>query len=379
MKIKLDPISTFVRRFVSSAPGIFWTIGISLLLIHYGKHLAEFSKATIPNLLSLDSENLLFDIARICIIIGITIWILRMSLIQCRIALSKLEKPTSPSIVLTYVYMLPRLFLYLPKHLFDRYRESGVANVLESLQPVSTVLAVVALFATSYGLWLTSMDMAQRTKQMHATLRISLDEKLAAASIKRDDIDLSKCADEIPADNAVLTGMLERTAALGVPLHGIRAVGVPLSGVSLENTEFEYGVFGLSDLSSARFSGVVLSWPEFFCTNLNYAKFIDADLISADFRLAKLRDVDFRDATLYNANFLGAMLDRADFRKADLLAANFSGARLDKADFTGATRLSESQIENACVKREKNRPKGLPPSWKILIQRNCPDESVPLW
>ena len=381
MKLKLGPLHIFVNRLVSSAPAFFWIIGILLLLIHYGKNIAEFAEAAILMLFPLDSDNLFLDVALICIIIGTAIWILRTILIGYRITLSKLENPTSLSIVLTYVYTFPKLFLWFPKYLFDRYRESGVAHVLETLQPVSTVLAVVALFATSYGLWLASLDMEQRTRQMHATLRITLDEKLASASTftNPDDFDLSKCAKEIPTGSGVLAGTLERMAALDVPLDGIRAVGVPLSGVSLKNTEFEYGLFSLSDLTVARFSGVILSRPEFFCTKLTYAKFIDAELMSADFRLANLRGADFLDATLYNADFSGAMLDGVDFHGTDLSASNFSGARLDKADFTGATGLKEIQLEDACIKREKNRPTGLPDSWNIKQMRDCPDESIQLF
>ena len=295
MKLKLGSVSAFIKRLGPSASAIFWIVGIFLLLINYWESIVDYVQDTISLYFQLYSEHFLLDMALLCITIAITIWILRTSLIRFRLAISELDNPTSSSIVFACVYTFPKLFLWFPKYLFDRYRESSLAHVLETLQPVSTVLAVIALFVTSYGLWLTILDTELRTKQMHATLRVTLDEKLAAAStfIDPDNFDFSKCAKDIPTDGGVLSGTLERMVALGVPLDGVRALSVPLNGLSLENIELDYGQFSLSDLTVARFSGVTLSRPEFFCSNLVFAKFTDAKIASGDFRLANLRDADF--------------------------------------------------------------------------------------
>ena len=252
--------------------------------------------------------------------------------------------------------------------------------VLETLQPLGVVVAIIAFAATSYGLWLTRVDMDRRQMEVHATLRMTLDEKLRSAALPIDQSNFGRktCPPKIPGDNGALVTMVQSMAALGVPLTGLRAYGVPLSSLKLRDGEFEDTGWSLSDLSRADYSGSNLEAPEFFCADLEFADFIGSTLTRADFRLAVLRNADFSGATFDGVDFSGANLSGAVFHGVDLSSAKFLGARLDGTDFQGATELDRNETESACLRQQRNLPKGLPHGWKPEVRRDCPNKDLPL-
>lgn len=325
-----------------------------------------------------DSDVLIRDLGFVCLSLGVACWIVKTVIDWFGKCALETEGRTRSFGLVSRLRALPSLFLLLPTRLFDQYRESRTSTILETLQPLTLVLAVVGFLVTSYGLWITSEDIKRQEKEAHATLRMMLDDRLAEATVDPDVLEW-ECVPEIPKDGGALARMVQSMAALGVPLDRVRGVGVPLSGVNLDDSQFDYAVLSLSDLRYASFSGARLHGSELFCADLEFAEFVRAELSEADFRLANLRSADFSGSVFSGVDFSGAVLSGAVFSGVDLSSTEFLGACVDGADFRGATGLTRERIESACLRDEKNLPKGLPAGWMPPASRSCPDQEISLF
>ena len=345
--------------------GLFF-LGSLFLLWHLKDDLSEFFLSKLNNISRTDTDDLYRNLAVICFISTAVIWTINTSLLRMR--------STRPE-------------QSLPTLLIERYRRSGFARVLKELEPLSIILAAIALLYSVYGIHLARLDSDLRMREAHATFLMQTEEKMR--DVRKTNLDFiisdkfvgkdcpMKFDEEWPNTN--MSGYLERLATLEVPLNGIDASILPLHRLSLKNIKLKKVNFTFSDLDTADFSAANLKESGFDCANLRDAKFVgrDTNLQDVNFVEAGLYGADFSDADLRRANFSGANLMKTIFSDAILEGAIFSGASIDGANFTGAKYLTKSQISSACIKDRKNRdpklPIGLPQGWQPKVKRKCPE------
>ena len=363
-----------LRTIISSIPAVLCVLGVAFLILHLGGASLEFATPRFQRVFAPDSETSAWDVAVVCLTVALAGWIVKAGVIWIAKSCAQVDTTRWHLVPLDFIRAAATSLLQSPPQLIDRYRASPWARRLKAVQPLTLILAVVGLGASSYGLWLANQDMDRRAMETQATFRMLLDAKLDEAPFDVSSIgQITSCPPEIPADNGVLTRTVERLAALGAPLDGIRAFAKQLSGLHLRDAHIERPTFGAVDLTNSDFSRSTLSAPQFFCADLESAHFREATLQRADFRIAYLRNADFSGATLDGVNFSAADLRDAKFLQADFQGTDLQGARIDNADFRGATGLTKGDIASACVTRETRLPKGLPLDWKPRVNsENCP-------
>ena len=365
-----------LRRIVSSIPAFLCVLGGAFLLLHLGGAWLESATPSFRRLFELDSEPTAWDVAVVCLTVALAGWIVKAGVAWVARLCSQVDTARWHLVPLEFLRAAARSLPQSPADLIDRYRASPLARRIEAVQPLTLVLAVVGLGASSYGLWLASQDMDRRALEAQATFRMLLDAKLDEAPFDVSSVGgpFTKCPPDIPADHGTLAITVEMHAALGAPLHGIRAIAKQLSGLHLRDVHIDRATFAAANLANSDFSDSTLTNSWFFCTDLESANFRDATLRRADFRIAHLRNADFSGATLHNVDFRRADLSDANFLNTDIRAANLHGARIDNADFRGATGLTKGDIERACVTRETRLPQGLPLGWKPPVDPDsCPE------
>lgn len=177
----------------------------------------------------------------------------------------------------------------------------------------------------------------------------------------------------------LLEAELQGAKINGAEFHGANLKKARLQGVDfsrsnlrrvfLQDAELQDATLENTDLQGAHIRGANLQGADIRDANLLAADLTDAKLQGADFTRAVLQKVNFRRAKLQGANLSLAKLEEADFQDADLSDVNFEnahfketvfmGANLKGAKLRGAIRLSQDQIEGACVDEKTQLPKGL--------------------
>ena len=304
-------------RIARSANVVLTLLFVLSLVLHFRVPIGDLLSLPITAFSQARVDAPYLPLGLLFLVVSMVVYIVRISLIWLGS-----ERPHAPSqdpslAKLLHMPTVVGLLMWLPRHIFDRFIDSSVHDVLRKLEPLGVVVAALALVYAALGLRLANQDSEARRMETQMTFRLMLDDDLATARApykssmtSRDDPgetnSLTKsCGRDYPMSvisRDPLVSKLENFARFGVPLDRIDATFLPLRDLSLEGAELKSVGFAWSDLQGARFSGSKLENALFFCSGLGNAEFATTD---ANIR-TRLRGADFRFATLAGADFSGA-------------------------------------------------------------------------
>ncbi len=127
-----------------------------------------------------------------------------------------------------------------------------------------------------------------------------------------------------------------------------------------------------ADLTDANLTDARLTFANLTNAELREANLTNADLVGAILWGADLTDADLTDASLTFANLTNADLSRARLTRAFLTDVDLDGAILTDATLADAERLTQKQLDTACIIEggaPPILPEGLMPPQKICTRR----------
>jgi len=245
----------------------------------------------------------------------------------------------------------------------DFYDRTSLAYFLRVLHPFSTLLTVIGLIVSSFGLIIAIKEISENREVREATLWAMLIDRLelarnldvgANAVVKNENREWEcEIGIDAPDEEVGQIQILERMNNLGLSLRNIQAGEVNLRkdrhrklrdipGIQLQN----------ADLRDADLSGSYLR---------------HADLSGSYLLYANLDKSCLKDATLQNADLTGSRARFADFSGAYLSGTNLTNAKLRKT-----SGLEEWQLNMACA--DPNDPPKLPENLEWNGQDCSPDQ-----
>lgn len=140
--------------------------------------------------------------------------------------------------------------------------------------------------------------------------------------------------------------------------------GARLSGLEMSLYDLRKANLGDANLDKAVFTGnrldaAYLRDASLIGTQMLLASLVDANLVDADLTGAKLEYCRLTSANLARANLSGADLTGSLMQNVYWEDAKLSGTRLYGANLQGAMKLTQEQLDTACVDEKTMLPKGL--------------------
>ena len=138
--------------------------------------------------------------------------------------------------------------------------------------------------------------------------------------------------------------------------HQANFCGADLTQSNFQGRNLTAAIFQMAMLTGANFSGTTLNRAQFQGANLSGANFTTAHLEEANFDYAMLHLAFLRQANLHLASLHHTMLNEANFQDAVLDQTN-----LQDVDLRNVEKLTQTQVNKACLRENAKLPKGLLP------------------
>ena len=140
--------------------------------------------------------------------------------------------------------------------------------------------------------------------------------------------------------------------------------GANLTKGNFQRVNLTSAIFKMAMLAGANFSGATLNKAQFQGANLSGANFNKAHLVEANLDGTMLHLARFQQTNLQKASLRHTMLYKANLQDAVLSQAN-----LQDVNLSNAIKLTQLQINQACLHGKTKLPKGLTPPVPCNVQK----------